>query len=63
MSQLNNNLASTQGSRITVIGALRGFALFGVILFSRWWLERFKYGPWEWFWRSATYLKWQPFKR
>lgn len=33
------------------------------ILFSRWWLERFKYGPWEWFWRSATYLKWQPFKR
>lgn len=33
------------------------------ILFSRWWLGRFKYGPWEWFWRSATYLKWQPFKK
>ncbi|MBQ8438528.1 MAG: DUF418 domain-containing protein [Alistipes sp.] len=44
-------------------------ALIGVvfyiiqILFSRWWLNNFKYGPWEWFWRSATYLKWQPFKR
>ena len=33
------------------------------ILFSRWWLNNFKYGPWEWFWRSATYLKWQPFKK
>ena len=25
------------------------------------WLHYFKYGPLEWFWRSATYMKWQPF--
>ncbi|MGM9796984.1 MAG: DUF418 domain-containing protein [Parabacteroides sp.] len=30
---------------------------------SKWWLSTFKYGAWEWFWRSATYLKWQPFKK
>ena len=31
MSQVNNNLAPSQGTRITVIDALRGFALFGVM--------------------------------
>ena len=30
---------------------------------SKWWLTYFKYGPWEWFWRTATYLKWQPMKK
>ncbi len=30
---------------------------------SRWWLTKFRYGPLEWLWRSATYLKWQPFKK
>lgn len=30
------------------------------IIFSRYWLKYFLYGPLEWFWRSATYLKWQP---
>lgn len=34
------------------------FAVFGVqILISRWWLARFRYGPMEWLWRSATYLQ------
>src|SRR5206468_1051347 len=27
------------------------------VLFSRWWLSRFQYGPLEWLWRSLTYLK------
>lgn len=27
---------------------------------SKYWLQIFKYGPLEWLWRSATYLKWQP---
>jgi uncharacterized membrane protein YeiB len=27
------------------------------VLFSRWWLSRFHYGPMEWFWRAITY--WQ----
>jgi uncharacterized protein len=30
------------------------------IIFSTWWLKRFYYGPVEWLWRSATFLKWQP---
>ncbi|MDJ1466414.1 DUF418 domain-containing protein [Cytophagaceae bacterium DM2B3-1] len=30
--------------------------------FSKWWLSRFKYGPLEWIWRSATYLRWQPIR-
>jgi len=30
------------------------------IAFSRWWLDRFHYGPLEWLWRSATFFKWQP---
>lgn len=33
------------------------------IIFSRYWMKYFLYGPLEWFWRSATYLKLQPFKK
>ncbi len=31
-------------------------------IFSRWWLKYFKYGPFEWLWRSLTYLKFQPMR-
>jgi uncharacterized protein len=31
------------------------------IIFSKYWMKYYLYGPLEWFWRSATYLKWQPF--
>lgn len=33
------------------------------IRLSQWWLARFKYGPLEWLWRSATYLRWARFRR
>jgi uncharacterized protein len=33
------------------------------IIFSRWWLSHFIYGPVEWLWRSATFLKLQSMKR
>ena len=33
------------------------------VIFSSIWMKYYLYGPLEWFWRSATYLKWQPFKR
>lgn len=33
------------------------------IIFSKWWLSKFIYGPMEWLWRSATYLKWQAIKK
>lgn len=33
------------------------------MLFSKWWLQHFKYGPLEWLWRSLTFLKVFPFKK
>ncbi len=33
------------------------------LAWSPWWLARFRFGPFEWIWRSATYMKWQPMKR
>lgn len=43
------------------LNALMCFGLFAVqMLFARWWLSRFHYGPLEWLWRSATFFKWQP---
>lgn len=37
--------------------------IFGAqILFSHWWLARFRYGPCEWLWRSLTYGAPQPMR-
>ena len=33
------------------------------LLFCTWWLNRFRFGPAEWLWRSLTYLKLQPMRR
>ncbi len=33
------------------------------IIWSRPWLNKFRFGPFEWLWRSLTYMKRQPFKR
>ncbi len=33
------------------------------VLFSRWWLARFRFGPMEWLWRAATYMTWPPLRR
>lgn len=41
--------------------ALVAFAV--QIVFSRWWLARYRFGPAEWLWRSATYGRWQPWRR
>lgn len=41
---------------VLICGAIFAFQL----AFSRWWLGRFHYGPVEWLWRSATFLRWQP---
>ncbi len=38
-------------------------ALFGLqVLLSRLWLSRFRFGPFEWMWRSLTYWQWQPLR-
>lgn len=45
------------------------YTLFGIgvfiiqIILSTIWLKYFNYGPVEWLWRSATYKKWQPFRK
>ena len=33
------------------------------LIWSPWWLSRYRYGPLEWLWRSLSYGKLQPFKR
>jgi uncharacterized protein len=32
------------------------------VIFSQWWLARYRFGPFEWIWRSMTYRKWQPMR-
>jgi uncharacterized protein len=46
----------TQAQLWLVVGALWAAQLG----WSAWWLARFRYGPAEWLWRSATYGRWQP---
>ena len=49
------------GGALTCLGiTIVTFAL--QIVFSRWWLARFRFGPMEWLWRSATYGQWQRFR-
>lgn len=54
-------LIDTFGASVCALLAIGVF--FFQILISKWWLSYFNYGPLEWFWRSATYLKMQPFKK
>lgn len=47
----------------TAIFAL-GLALYATqIIISKYWLKFYLFGPLEWLWRSATYLKLQPLRR
>ncbi len=32
------------------------------LIWSPWWLSRFRFGPVEWLWRSLTYWRWQPLR-
>lgn len=44
--------------------AAAGLAFYIIqLFFSRWWLNRFHFGPAEWLWRSLTYGCRQPFLR
>ncbi len=52
-------------------GSFTRFELIGFVLavwavqiiWSPLWLRAFRFGPFEWLWRSLTYWKWQPFRR
>ena len=57
----------TPGIPRTSLGVWPGiFLLLGLfilqVLFSRAWLKRFRFGPFEWLWRSLTYWKLQPMR-
>ncbi len=44
------------------LGILPVLVIYGLqIPFSIYWLRRFRFGPFEWLWRSLTYMKWQKF--
>lgn len=34
-----------------------------MLLWSKWWLDRFRYGPFEWAWRSLARWRWEPMRR
>jgi uncharacterized protein len=61
-----DSLASSYGATLRVrplmsVGLTA--VLFGSLAaFSRWWLTRFRFGPAEWLWRAATYLKCPPMR-
>lgn len=44
------------------IGLTLGIYLLQIPI-SHWWMNRFRYGPAEWLWRSLTYMKVQPMRR
>jgi uncharacterized protein len=51
--------------KIKGIGPTEGLITFAIVLalqlvFSQWWMSRYKLGPFEWLLRSFTYWKWQP---
>lgn len=34
-----------------------------MLLWSKWWLDRFRYGPFEWVWRCLSRWKWEPMRK
>ncbi len=53
------------GPRFGLVGVLiAAITIFTLqLLTSRWWLERYHFGPLEWLWRTLTYGKRQPWRR
>jgi uncharacterized protein len=48
----------SRASQMLIVVAIVGVQM----LFSAWWLKRFRFGPLEWLWRSGTYMSWQPLR-
>jgi uncharacterized protein len=34
-----------------------------MLIWSKWWLDRYRYGPFEWAWRSLSRWKWEPMRK
>jgi uncharacterized protein len=46
-----------------LVGLAPTLAVYSLqVVFSELWLRRFRFGPAEWLWRSATYGAWQPLR-
>ena len=51
------------GAGFALVGEIDRAGLYPIVFaiwlfqlwFSRWWLERFRFGPLEWLWRALTY--------
>lgn len=48
----------SRAPQMLIVAAIIGLQ----VIFSRWWLLHYRFGPLEWLWRSLTYKKWQTFK-
>lgn len=50
--------------KVSYLGMLAiNVVLFSVqVVFSVWWLRRYRFGPAEWLWRSLAYWKPQPMR-
>ncbi len=48
--------------RVTQLAIVLSICLVQLIL-SPLWLKAFRYGPFEWLWRSVTYWRWQPLRQ
>jgi len=52
------------GEASLLIGTILCFVIFALqMAFSTFWLKQYRFGPFEWLWRSFTYLKVQPLKK
>jgi uncharacterized protein len=54
-------LAYRLGPLAVTVAAILIFSV--QVMLSHWWLRHFRFGPFEWLWRSFTYLHWQALKR
>jgi uncharacterized protein len=48
-------------NRLSLLGVVIGIWILQ-LWWSPWWLNRFRFGPLEWLWRSLTYNRRQPFR-
>ena len=59
------------GAGLALYGQLERYQLYYLVVgiwamqlaWSPWWLQRYRFGPAEWLWRSLTHWRRQPFKR
>jgi uncharacterized protein len=56
-------LGLTEKINLAVATGLGIVIYYSQMQFSKWWMNQYVYGPFEWLWRSLTWLKWQPLRK